>query len=58
MKKYIVHRFDLIMTEDQHKLENFLNSLKGEVAAILSNTASFPGSGARVDFVWIVKKLR
>lgn len=57
MKKYRVHRFDLSMTKDQHILEEFLNSLKGEVVAIMPNVTSFPASWARVDFVLIVEKL-
>jgi hypothetical protein len=58
MKKYIVYKFHLSMTKDQHKLEEFLNNLKGEVVAILPNVTSFPGSWSRVDFVLIVEKLR
>jgi hypothetical protein len=58
MKKYIVHRFDLSMTKDQHKLEEFLNSLKGEVVTVLPNVTSFPGSWSRVDFLLIIEKLR
>lgn len=33
--KYRVHRFDLRMTADQSKLEQFLNSLEGEIIAII-----------------------
>ena len=33
--KYRVHRFDIDMTKDQRKLEQFLNSLDGEVVAII-----------------------
>ncbi len=58
MKEYIVHRFDLSMTKDQHKLKEFLNSVKGEVVAFLPNVTSFPGSWSRVDFVLIIEKLR
>lgn len=35
--KYKVHRFDLKMTADQGKLEQFLNSLEGEVVAVIPN---------------------
>jgi len=42
MKKYKVHSFDLSMTNDQHKLEDFLNSLNGEVVAVLPNITPFP----------------
>ena len=58
MKKYIVHRFNLSMTKDQHKLEDFLNSLKGEVVAVLPNITPFPMSFTRVDFVLIIERLR
>jgi hypothetical protein len=33
--KYRVHRFDIDMTKDQRKLEQFLNDLEGEVVAII-----------------------
>lgn len=55
--KYRVHRFDLRMTADQSKLELFLNSLEGEVVAIIPNvTVSFFWAH-RVDFVLIVEKV-
>jgi hypothetical protein len=58
--RYRVHRFDIKMTTDQSKLEQFLNSLEGEVAAIIPNvTPKFTpgGMGASVDFVLIVEKV-
>lgn len=54
--KYRVHRFDLRMTVDHSKLEQFLNSLEGEVIAIIPNVTWFP-SGASVDFLLIVEKV-
>ena len=57
---YRVHRFDLRMTRDQRKLEQFLNSLEGEVTSIIPNvTPKFTpgGMGASVDFLWIVEKV-
>jgi len=33
--RYRVHRFDIDMRKDQRKLEQFLNSLEGEVVAII-----------------------
>lgn len=55
--KYKVHRLDIRMTKDQDKLERFLNSLEGEVVAIIPNiTLSVPWAH-RVDFVLIVEKL-
>lgn len=52
---YRVHRFDLRMTADQSKLEQVLNSLEGEVIAIIPNTTWFPK--VQVDFLLIVEKL-
>jgi hypothetical protein len=45
--KYRIHRFDLRMTADQSKLEQFLNSLEGEIIAIIPNVT--------IDFLWIHK---
>ena len=55
--KYRVHRFDLKMTTDQSKLEQFLNSLEGEVIAIFPNIALGFMWAHRVDFLLIVEKL-
>jgi len=47
------------MASDQSKLEQFLNSLEGEVVAIIPNvTPKFTagGMGADVDFLLIVEK--
>jgi len=55
MKKYCVHRFDLSMTRDQHKLEDFLNGLEGEVIAIIPNVTPFPATF--VNFLLIVEKI-
>ena len=54
--KYRVHRFDIRMTADQSKLEFFLNSLKGEIIAIIPNVTWFPSS-AHVNFLLIVEKV-
>ena len=56
--KYRVHRFDLRMTVDQSKLELFLNSLEGEIIAIIPNVTVTPFIWAsRVDFLLIVEKV-
>lgn len=47
------------MTRDQSKLEQFLNSLKGEIVAIIPsvNPKFTPGGmGAKVSFLLIVEK--
>jgi hypothetical protein len=56
--KYRVHRFDLKMTQDQTRLEEFLNSLTGEVIAIVPNVTARPYWVHGVDFLLIVEKLR
>ena len=53
--KYRVHRFSLSMTRDQHRLEQFLNTLEGEVVAIIPNVTPFPATV--VNFVLVVEKL-
>ena len=56
--KYRVHHFDLRMTSDQGKLEQFLNGLQGEVVAIFPNiTLSFLWIH-KVDFVLVVEKIK
>ena len=56
--KYRVHHFDLKMTSDQSKLELFLNSLEGEIIAIIPNVTVTPFTYAsRVDFLLIVEKV-
>jgi hypothetical protein len=58
--KYRVHRFNLKMTEDQSKLEQFLNSLAGEVVTIIPNvkpTFRPMGATAKVDFLLIVERV-
>lgn len=53
--RYRVHRFDIRMTRDQSKLEQFLNSLEGEIVAIIPNVISFPAT--YVNFLLIVEKV-
>lgn len=58
--RYRVHRFDVKMTTDQSKLEQFLNGLEGEVVAIIPNVhPKFTpgGMGANVNFLLIVEKV-
>ena len=56
--KYRVHRFDIKMTADQNKLEQFLNGLEGEIIAIIPNVTMGFFWIHRVDFLLIVEKLR
>jgi len=56
--KYKVHHFPMRMTKGQNQLENFLNSLSGEVVAIIPNVAPVPFTWhAKVDFLLVVEKL-
>lgn len=58
--KYRVLRLDLDMQKDQMKLEQFLNSVEGEVVSIIPNvkpTFQLMGATAKVDFVLVIVKL-
>ncbi len=60
--KYKVHRFEIDMDKDQGKLEQYLNSLEGEIVSIIPNnrkTTIFQiyGFSAKIDFVFIVEKI-
>ena len=58
--KYKVHRFDLKMDKDIERLEEYLNSLEGDVISIVPNvkpTIQGMGATAKVDFLLIVEKL-
>lgn len=55
--KYRVHRFNLRMTADQTKLEQFLNSLEGEIVAIIPNVSMAFFWIHRVDFLLIIEKV-
>ena len=57
--RYDVHRFDINMEKDRDKLKQFLNSLKGDVVAIIPNvkpTFRPMGATAKVDFLYIIEK--
>ena len=59
--KYRVHRFDLDMTKDQNKLEQFLNGLVGEIVSIIPSVEpkfNPGGMGAKVKFLLIVEKIK
>jgi hypothetical protein len=56
--KYRVHRFELNMSRDQDHLERFLDTLEGEIIAIIPNVTFIPVIFAsKVDFVLIIEKL-
>ena len=60
--KYKVHRFDIDMTKDQDRLEEHLNSLKGEIVSIIPNIkkttfAQIYGVTKKIDFLFIIEKI-
>ena len=54
--KYRAHHFDLRMTTDQSKMEQFLNGLEGEIIAIIPNVTMGFFWIHRVDYLLIVEK--
>ena len=57
--KYRVHRIEVNRDNMQEKLEQFLNTLNGEVISVLPNvrpTFQLMGATAKVDFLIIVEK--
>lgn len=58
---YRVHRLETNMERDQVKLEQFLNSLEGEIISIIPNIArtnifQIYGVTRKIDFLLIVEK--
>ena len=58
--KYKVHRIDLTMDSDKDRLEEFLNSLDGEIVSIIPNVKpslqGLMGVTSIVDFLFIIEK--
>ena len=59
--KYKIHRFMVHMDNDQKKLEQFLNSLEGDVVSIIPHIAKTTlfqiyGASEKIDFLLIVEK--
>lgn len=60
--KHKVHKLEINMSNDQEKLERFLNGLKGEVVSIIPNIAKTSflqiyGVTRKIDFLYIVEKV-
>jgi hypothetical protein len=58
--KYRVHRFDINMSTDQQRLEQFLNTLEGEIVSIIPNvkpTFQLMGATAKIDYLLVVEKV-
>ena len=59
--RYRVHRFNIEMTKNQSRLEQFLNNLDGEVVSIIPSVDpkfTAGGMGAKVNFLLIVEKIK
>ena len=61
--KYKVHRFEINMVSDQNKLEQFLNTLEGDVISIIPNYAKTSlfqiyGITRKIDFLFIVEEVK
>jgi hypothetical protein len=59
MGKYRVHEYRLRMSRDQLQLEQFLNSLEGEIVTIIPNVVprwTLGGMGAAVNMILVVEK--
>lgn len=60
--KYKVHKLEINMEKDQNKLEEYLNTLQGEVISIIPNNRKMSllqiyGVTSKVDFLLIVEKI-
>lgn len=55
--RHRVHRFNLRMTTDEGELERFLNTLDGDVIAIVPNVSVWFMWAHRVDFLFIIERL-
>lgn len=56
---YRVHRLEIKLDKEEHKLEQFLNTLSGEVVSIIPHIAPkmHPmGATAKIDYLIIVEK--
>lgn len=58
--KYKVHRLEVKSKDMHEKLEQFINTLNGEIISIIPNvkpTFQPMGATAKVDFLLIVEKM-
>jgi len=60
--KYKTHRLEFNMNTDQYRLDQFLNTLKGEVVSIIPNNKNISllqiyGITRKVDFLLITEKI-
>ncbi len=60
---YRVHRFDINMEDDRQPLEDFLNTLQGDVVSIIpnnrrTNLAQIYGTTRKIDFLYIIERVQ
>ena len=60
---YKVHKLEINMEKDQNKLEEYLNTLQGEVISIIPNNRKMSllqiyGVASKIDFLLIVEKIK
>jgi len=60
--KYQVHKFEIDMERDQMALQEYLNTLRGEVVSVIPHNrnislAQIYGVSRKIDFVFIIEKL-
>jgi len=58
---YRVHHLEIDLERDEHKLEDFLNRLEGEVVAIVPNVrrtslGQIYGLSRKIDFLLVVER--
>ncbi len=61
--KYKVHRIEIKIDKGQIELEQFLNTLEGEIVSIIPNIAKTSlfqiyGITRKIDFLLIVEKIK
>ncbi len=59
--KYKVHKYDIDMKTGQADLERYLNTIEGEIVAIIPNNkntslAQIYGISRKIDFLLIIEK--
>jgi len=60
--RYKTHKLEFNMANDQHRLDQFLNTLKGEVVSIIPNNKNISllqiyGITRKIDFLLITEKI-
>ncbi len=61
--KYKVHRYDITMETGQADLERYLNTIEGEIVAIIPNNrrtslAQIYGITRKIDFLMVIEKIQ